>query len=313
MIAACSSFQRSESRVVPCTTFNAAPVDHVSPPCSCRPDLACAALIVLLLSFMTVRVLVLRRYMRRPLSHDLSLLTLGTGVPDMHQPRSMGVPPHIAEAFPTFTYSEEAFKSLKHYKEGSDIVVGLVPTSGAVDGVVAGAKGLMAAAQQEPPQGTAAGDRQQMQPTDKRRSDSGGSSDDSGARHVDSVDLQDAPQCSVCIANFEPGEVLRQLPCLHVYHKDCIDVWMHQHDTCPNCRTRLTAGMPLPTVPSGAPPRAGNRSRSGSDVLPASGAAQPGQAPRSVSQQGTELQTRRQDVDDADCEAPVIARPRAGS
>ena len=46
--------------------------------------------------------------------------------------------------------------------------------------------------------------------------------------------------CSVCIESFEQGDDLRSLPtCRHVFHKECIDEWLAQHTTCPNCRASL--------------------------------------------------------------------------
>ena len=46
--------------------------------------------------------------------------------------------------------------------------------------------------------------------------------------------------CSVCIDSFERGEVLCSLlTCQHAFHKDCIEGWLAQNTTCPNCRASL--------------------------------------------------------------------------
>lgn len=43
-------------------------------------------------------------------------------------------------------------------------------------------------------------------------------------------------QCSVCMEDFVLKESVRQLPCSHIYHNDCIIPWLEMHGTCPICR-----------------------------------------------------------------------------
>lgn len=47
-------------------------------------------------------------------------------------------------------------------------------------------------------------------------------------------------QCTVCLAEYHGDDVLRILPyCGHSFHVTCIDIWLHQHSTCPVCRISL--------------------------------------------------------------------------
>jgi len=46
-------------------------------------------------------------------------------------------------------------------------------------------------------------------------------------------------QCIVCLEQFQPGEELRILPCLHRYHRSCIDPWLQQNAKCPSCNHRF--------------------------------------------------------------------------
>jgi len=45
-----------------------------------------------------------------------------------------------------------------------------------------------------------------------------------------------APECSVCMEVFESGQELRMLPCMHRYHRSCIDKWLRQNAACPLCK-----------------------------------------------------------------------------
>ncbi|CAE8643861.1 unnamed protein product [Polarella glacialis] len=42
--------------------------------------------------------------------------------------------------------------------------------------------------------------------------------------------------CSVCLTDFCRGDVFRQLPCGHDFHKTCIDMWLGRKGYCPICR-----------------------------------------------------------------------------
>ncbi|XP_014668282.1 PREDICTED: RING finger protein 150-like [Priapulus caudatus] len=42
--------------------------------------------------------------------------------------------------------------------------------------------------------------------------------------------------CAVCIENFRAGDVIRILPCKHIFHKSCIDPWLLDQRTCPMCK-----------------------------------------------------------------------------
>ncbi|KAM8975357.1 E3 ubiquitin-protein ligase RNF149 [Pelodytes ibericus] len=46
----------------------------------------------------------------------------------------------------------------------------------------------------------------------------------------------DAENCAVCIENYKIKDVVRILPCNHVFHRLCIDPWLLEHRTCPMCK-----------------------------------------------------------------------------
>ncbi|XP_075467612.1 E3 ubiquitin-protein ligase RNF126 [Ascaphus truei] len=57
-------------------------------------------------------------------------------------------------------------------------------------------------------------------------------------------------ECPVCKEDYAVGENVRQLPCNHLFHNDCIIPWLEQHDTCPVCRKSLS-GQNTATNPPG--------------------------------------------------------------
>uniref|UniRef100_A0A0N5A9D5 RING-type domain-containing protein n=1 Tax=Syphacia muris TaxID=451379 RepID=A0A0N5A9D5_9BILA len=45
--------------------------------------------------------------------------------------------------------------------------------------------------------------------------------------------------CPVCIDPYQTGDIIRSLPCKHVFHKTCVDLWLLEHRTCPMCKSDI--------------------------------------------------------------------------
>ncbi|CAF2071286.1 unnamed protein product [Brassica napus] len=46
--------------------------------------------------------------------------------------------------------------------------------------------------------------------------------------------------CCVCLGEFELKEELVEMPsCKHIFHLDCIHLWLYSHTTCPLCRSSV--------------------------------------------------------------------------
>lgn len=46
----------------------------------------------------------------------------------------------------------------------------------------------------------------------------------------------DEHRCSVCLEQYQVGDVVRTIPCFHSFHASCIDPWMREKAECPVCK-----------------------------------------------------------------------------
>lgn len=69
------------------------------------------------------------------------------------------------------------------------------------------------------------------------------------------VDDDEQTECSVCLGTITEESSVRLLPnCKHMFHVECIDMWLGSHTTCPICRT-----VAEPTVVQAAEEELGTR------------------------------------------------------
>ncbi|CEL94734.1 unnamed protein product [Vitrella brassicaformis CCMP3155] len=47
------------------------------------------------------------------------------------------------------------------------------------------------------------------------------------------------PTCAICHEEFVKGGKAKEMPCEHMFHYDCLLLWLERHNTCPMCRHSL--------------------------------------------------------------------------
>ena len=43
-------------------------------------------------------------------------------------------------------------------------------------------------------------------------------------------------KCVICLEHFNAGDKIISLPCVHIYHSDCIKKWLLEKNFCPICK-----------------------------------------------------------------------------
>ncbi|XP_022776850.1 E3 ubiquitin-protein ligase RNF181-like [Durio zibethinus] len=46
-------------------------------------------------------------------------------------------------------------------------------------------------------------------------------------------------ECVVCLDDWKPREVAKEMPCKHMFHDECIEKWLGIHGSCPVCRYKM--------------------------------------------------------------------------
>ena len=57
-------------------------------------------------------------------------------------------------------------------------------------------------------------------------------------KDVDKLD-NDKKKCTICLENYVNGDNTIALPCIHIFHADCIKTWLKNKTTCPMCKYEI--------------------------------------------------------------------------
>lgn len=109
-------------------------------------------------------------------------------------------------------------------------------------------------------------------------------------RSVCQADMVENNVCAVCIESYKDSDVVRELPCSHIFHKQCIDHWLIEKRVCPMCKLNIleALGVRVKGVTSTSDAASAVGSRDGEsgtwDIPMTTFLVSPSQAPRNATQ-----------------------------
>ncbi|KAH8295203.1 hypothetical protein KR018_008705, partial [Drosophila ironensis] len=63
---------------------------------------------------------------------------------------------------------------------------------------------------------------------------------------------EDAEKCAICLTLFEIENDVRRLPCMHLFHTECVDQWLVTNKHCPICRVDIETHMANDALATGS-------------------------------------------------------------
>lgn len=61
--------------------------------------------------------------------------------------------------------------------------------------------------------------------------------------------------CCICLSNYIDNDELRELPCTHFFHAECVDKWLKINATCPLCKYEIGERDETPPAPTNVAPQ----------------------------------------------------------
>ncbi len=52
---------------------------------------------------------------------------------------------------------------------------------------------------------------------------------------------EEQKKCLICLEDYKIGDDSIILPCIHIFHADCIKKWMQKQNICPACKTKINS------------------------------------------------------------------------
>ena len=59
-------------------------------------------------------------------------------------------------------------------------------------------------------------------------------------KHIKKYSKNKEKKCSICLLKYQKPDILKEFPCNHIYHKNCILKWLNNSNICPLCKYEIT-------------------------------------------------------------------------
>ena len=59
-------------------------------------------------------------------------------------------------------------------------------------------------------------------------------------KHISKYSALNEDSCAICILKFKGFDIIKELSCNHIFHKDCIFKWLKKSNECPLCKHDIT-------------------------------------------------------------------------
>ena len=59
-------------------------------------------------------------------------------------------------------------------------------------------------------------------------------------KHIKKYSKIKEKKCSICLLNYKKSDIIKEFPCNHIFHKNCILKWIEKSNICPLCKYDIT-------------------------------------------------------------------------
>jgi len=82
------------------------------------------------------------------------------------------------------------------------------------------------------------------------------------------MEPRDGDMCAICLSQLEDGDIVGDIPCKHLFHKECLKSWLTRSTRCPLCQNEaLETGTEGPAGPRADVQRAGETQVEGQQTV----------------------------------------------